>query len=68
MKKILLPLVSIVLILSSISCNDRLEGDEILNVDALKIDSVKIAQDTMDVLTTQTIKTYSCLLYTSRCV
>ena len=65
MKKILLPLVSIVLILSSISCNDRLEGDEILNVDALKIDSVKIAQDTMDVLTTQTIKTYS--NYTSKC-
>ena len=47
------------LIFSLASCNDRLEGDEILSTEPLKIDSVKIAQDTMDIYTTQTIKTYS---------
>lgn len=65
MKKILQFSLPIVLIFSAISCNDRFEGDEILNTESLKIDSVKIAQDTMDVLTTQTIKTYS--NYTSKC-
>lgn len=65
MKKILSISFSLVLIFSFISCNERLEGDEILNVDAVKIDSVKIAQDTMDVFTTQSIKTYS--NYTENC-
>ena len=65
MKKILLFSLPILLAFSVMSCNDRFEGDEILNTEALKIDSVKIAQDTMDVLTTQTIKTYS--NYTAKC-
>lgn len=65
MKKILFFCLPIVLAFSSISCNDRFEGDEIVNTESLRIDSVKIAQDTMDVLTTQTIKTYS--NYTSKC-
>ena len=46
-------------VFSLASCNDRLEGDEILSTEPVKIDSVKIAQDTMDIYTTQTIKTYS---------
>ncbi len=41
------------------SCNDRFEGDEINNIEQLKIDSVTIPQDTMEVYSTQTIKTYS---------
>lgn len=41
------------------SCNDRFEGDEITNIEQLKIDSVTIPQDTMEVYSTQTIKTYS---------
>lgn len=65
MKKILLMFLPMALILSVMSCNDRLEGDEILDVTAVKIDSVKIAQYTMDVYSTQTIKTYS--NYTSKC-
>ena len=51
--------VPILLVFSLASCNDRLEGDEILSTEPVKIDSVKIAQDTMDIYTTQTIKTYS---------
>lgn len=41
-----------------VSC-DRDHENEIQSVDAIKIDSVKIAQDTMDAFTVQTIKTYS---------
>lgn len=51
--------IPVVLAFSLTNCNDRLEGDKILSTKALKIDSVKIAQDTMDVFSTQTIKTYS---------
>ena len=65
MKKILSISFPLALIFSFISCNDRLEGDKILDVTAVKIDSVKIAQDTMDVFSTQSIKTYS--LYTQNC-
>ena len=42
----------------AISC-DRNDENTIESVDAIKIDSVKIAQETMDVFTVQTIKTYS---------
>lgn len=45
--------------LLAISCDDRNDDNEIQSVDAVKIDSVKIPQDTMDVFTVQTIKTYS---------
>lgn len=54
--KLALPLV---LFLGLMSCNDRLEGDEITGTELAKIDSVTIAQDTMDIYTIQTIKTYS---------
>ena len=47
------------------SCNDRFEGDEITNIEQLKIDSVTIPQDTMEVYSTQTIKTYS--NFTTKC-
>lgn len=57
--------VPILLVFSLASCNDRLEGDEILSTEPVKIDSVKIAQDTMDIFTTQTIKTYS--QYNTKC-
>lgn len=49
----------LVLFLGLASCNDRFEGDEITSTELAKIDSVNIAQDTMDVYTIQTIKTYS---------
>ena len=50
---------------SILSCNDRDEENLIQSVDRVKIDSVKIAQDSMDVFTTQTIKTFS--NYNSKC-
>ncbi len=59
MKKILLLCLPLFLVFSTVSCNDRFEGEEITNTDFVKIDSVKIAQYSMDVYTTQTIKTYS---------
>lgn len=59
MKKILLINFYIILIFSFVSCNDRLDGDEITNIDAVKIDSVKIELDTMNVFAIQSIKTYS---------
>lgn len=60
MKKIVLICFSILLIFSVASCNDdRLEGNEVVDVNAVKIDSVKIANYTMDVMTIQSIQTYS---------
>lgn len=65
MKNIFKICIPVVLAFSLTNCNDRLEGDKILSTEALKIDSVKIAQDTMDVFSTQTIKTYS--TYDAQC-
>ena len=59
MKNILKFFLPILFLGSILSCNDRLEGDEIQSVNAAKIDSVKIVNYTMDVYSTQTIKTYS---------
>lgn len=59
MKNILKFCLSLLVAMMIFSCNDREEGDLIIGTDRIKIDSVKIAQDSMDVLTTQTIKTYS---------
>lgn len=42
-----------------ISCDRNDNENVIQSVDPIKIDSVKIAQNTMDVYTIQTIKTYS---------
>ncbi|MBU4539178.1 MAG: hypothetical protein L6264_04910 [Weeksellaceae bacterium] len=65
MKKLYKLGVFALVILTFTGCNDRFDGDEILNTDAVKIDSVKVAQDTMDVFTIQTIKTFS--NYTANC-
>lgn len=48
----------------AVSCNDD-DYQTIESIDKIKIDSVKIAQDTMDVFTIQSIKTYS--TYPSQC-
>lgn len=65
MKNIFKLFLPAIFILSVVSCNDRLEGDEVQAVDALKIDSVKITNYTMDVYSVQSIKTYS--TYTANC-
>lgn len=45
---------------STTSCkDDRFDENEITRIDAVKIDSVKIAQDSMDIFSIQTIQTYS---------
>ena len=65
MKKIFkLSVIALLAGFIAVSC-DRNDEDEIQNVEYIKIDSVKIAQDTMDVFTIQTIKTYS--TYPSAC-
>lgn len=48
-----------------ISCNDDDDYQTIESVDKIKIDSVKIVNDTMDVFSIQSIKTYS--TYPSHC-
>ncbi|MFC3157444.1 hypothetical protein SAMN05443633_10853 [Chryseobacterium arachidis] len=48
-----------------ISCNDDDDYQTIESVDKIKIDSVKIINDTMDVFSVQSIKTYS--TYPSHC-
>ncbi|MCS3869672.1 hypothetical protein J3D55_002588 [Chryseobacterium ginsenosidimutans] len=47
------------------SCNDDDDYETIESIDKIKIDSVKIINDTMDVFTVQSIKTYS--TYSSHC-
>ncbi|WP_121462043.1 hypothetical protein [Chryseobacterium defluvii] len=47
------------------SCNDNEDYRTIESIDKVKIDSVKIVNDTMDVFTVQSIKTYS--TYSSQC-
>lgn len=53
------------LILTLTNCNDRNEENLIQNIERVKIDSVKIAQDTMAVFTIQSIKTFS--NFTTKC-
>lgn len=65
MKNIFKLAAPLVLTLGLMSCNDRFEGDEITGTELAKIDSVTIAQDTMDIYTIQTIKTYSD--YSAKC-
>ncbi|SEM34167.1 hypothetical protein SAMN05421856_102499 [Chryseobacterium taichungense] len=48
-----------------ISCNDDDDYQTIESIDKIKIDSVKIVNDTMDVFSIQSIKTYS--TYPSHC-
>lgn len=59
MKNIFLVGFALLMVLFIHSCNDRGEGNLITGSAAVKIDSVKIAQDSMDIFTTQTIKTYA---------
>jgi hypothetical protein len=47
------------------SCNDDDDYQTIESIDKIKIDSVKIATDTMDVFSVQSIRTYS--TYPSHC-
>ena len=49
MKNILKLFLPAIFVLSAVSCNDRLEGDEVQNVNTLKVDSVKIANYSMDI-------------------
>lgn len=48
-----------------VSCNDDNDYETIESIDKIKIDSVKIVSDTMDVYAIQSIKTYS--TYPSQC-
>ncbi len=59
MKSIIKLSLSLLMVITLMNCNDRNEEDLIQSVDPVKIDSVKIAQDTMAVFTIQTIKTFS---------
>ena len=60
MKKIVtLIMASFTIGFSLVSCDRNDDENVIQSVDAVKIDSVKVAQETMDVFTVQTIKTYS---------
>ncbi|SDR14427.1 hypothetical protein SAMN05421664_3771 [Chryseobacterium soldanellicola] len=56
---------AIILGLFLTSCNDDDDYQTIESIDKIKIDSVKIANDTMDVFTVQSIRTYS--TYPSHC-
>lgn len=65
MKNIIKFSLSLFMVVMLMNCNDRNEEDLIQSVDRVKIDSVKVAQDSMDVFTTQTIKTFS--NYSTKC-
>lgn len=66
MKKFLNIGVSVVMLgLILTSCNDDNDYQTVEGVEKVKIDSVKIINDTMDVFTIQSIKTYSA--YQSNC-
>lgn len=65
MKKLLNIGFSVALLgLLAVSCNDD-DYETIESIDKIKIDSVKIVNDTMDVFSVQSIKTYS--TYPSQC-
>lgn len=55
----------LVLGLSVLSCNDDEDYQTIESTDRIKIDSVKIVSDTMDVFAIQSVRTYSS--YASQC-
>ncbi|WP_449398296.1 hypothetical protein [Chryseobacterium wanjuense] len=66
MKKLLyFGISTLVLGLSITSCNDDDDYQTIESIDKIKIDSVRIVNDTMDVFSVQSIKTYS--TYPSHC-
>lgn len=65
MKKLLnIGLATVLFGFTMISCNDD-DYETIESIDKIKIDSVKIVNDTMDVFALQSIKTYS--TYPSQC-
>lgn len=55
----------LVLGLSVLACNDDEDYQTIESADRIKIDSVKVVSDTMDVFAIQSIRTYSA--YSSQC-
>ncbi len=65
MKSIIKFCLSLLMAVTLMNCNNRDDEDLVQSVDRVKIDSVKIAQDSMDVFTVQTIKTYS--NFTTKC-
>ena len=66
MKSTFLLILAISSALFFTSCkDDRFEGDEITSIDPVKIDSVNIPRDSMEVLSVMPIKTYS--NYSSKC-
>lgn len=50
---------SLLMVMFLLNCNDRNDENLVQNVEPVKIDSVKIAQDSMTVFTIQAIKTFS---------
>lgn len=60
--KFVIPFLTVVLLSS---CNDRFDGDEILSAVPVKIDSITISRDTMNIFEVQTIQTFS--QYSSGC-
>lgn len=63
MKKLIFTAITLCSLAFLFSCD--LRGDDNITFSRIKIDSVKIPQQTMDLFTTQTIKTYS--TYASSC-
>ncbi len=59
MKKSINLLLIFLLLLSFLRCNERDEKEFIAGAEHVKIDSVSIVQDTMDIFSIQTIRTYS---------
>ena len=59
MKNIIKFSLSVFMVVTFMNCNDRNDENLVQSVDRVKIDSVKVAQDSMAVFTVQTIKTYS---------
>lgn len=65
MKKLIFPFLLMIPLVLITSCNDRVEGDEVQSVDAIKIDSVRIDRDTMQLSMVLPIRTFS--TYSSGC-
>lgn len=59
MKNIIKFILLVFMVVTLMNCNDRNDENLVQSVDRIKIDSVKIPQDSMAVFKIQTIKTYS---------
>lgn len=65
MKKLIFPFLLVLPLVLTTSCNDRSEGEELQSIDPVKIDSVRIESDTIQLSMVLPIKTYS--TYSSGC-